>query len=59
MLKKVVIFEISNLPSIPGVAIINAFFPIRPLITIFVNSAKLALSATDGDGLCVESASEL
>ena len=59
MLKKVVIFEISNLPSIPGVALINVFFPIWSLITIFVNSAKLALPATDGDGLCVESASEL
>ena len=58
MLKKVVIFEISNLPSIPGVALINVF-PIWSLISIFVNSAKLALSATDGDGLCVESASEL
>ena len=54
MLKKVVIFEISNLPSIPGVAHINVFSHL-----VFDNSAKLALSATDGDGLCVESASEL
>ena len=58
MLKKVVIFEISNLPSIPGVALINVFSHLV-FDPIFVNSAKLALSATDGDGLCVESASEL